>query len=282
MATVATRAVYEKGPYLVTITEEQLARDGFGDEGTPLYKVLIVEVGGEAAGFCLYFHTYSTWQGRCLYLEDLFVVDWDKTSRDWYERVVGGRVQPEWVTYRMYEPDFKAFLQSMPAVAVREAKREDVPLIYKFIQELAIYEKEPHAVKITEEQLARDGFGDEGAPLYKVLIAEVGGEAAGFCLYFYTYSTWQGRCLYLEDLFVREKFRGCGAGTALFAALARQCVELSCARLVWQVLDWNKPSRDWYERVVGGRAQPEWVTYRLYEPDFKAFLQRVEASNNSN
>jgi GNAT superfamily N-acetyltransferase len=127
---------------------------------------------------------------------------------------------------------------------IRPATPEDAPVILDLIRGLAEYEREPHAVEMTEEQLVRDGFGPER--YYESLIAESDGAAAGFALFFPVYSTWQGRSLHLEDLFVRPAFRGKGIGKALLRRVASLAVERGCTRLQWDVLDWNKPAIDFY------------------------------------
>lgn len=132
-------------------------------------------------------------------------------------------------------------------VHIRTATPSDVPLILAFIRDLAEYEREPQSVHITEEQLRNDGFGAER--YYECLIAEADGVPAGFALFFPIYSTWQGRSLHLEDLFVRPAFRGRGTGKALLRRVAAIAVERGCARLQWDVLDWNKPAIDFYRRL---------------------------------
>ena len=146
---------------------------------------------------------------------------------------------------------------------VRFATRADVPLILDFIEQLAAFEREPDAVKTTEADLLRDGFGD--SPRFEALIAEVAGEsgpaAVGFALFFPTYSTWEGRpSLYLEDLFVIESARRHGVGRALLAKLAAIAVERGWQRLDLQVLDWN-PARKFYARL-GLDHMREWLPYR--------------------
>jgi GNAT superfamily N-acetyltransferase len=144
---------------------------------------------------------------------------------------------------------------------IRPAVRDDVPLILDLIRELAVYERAPDAVRATVEALVRDGFGDK--PAFHVLIAEDVEGPAGFALYFFTYSTWEGRsCLYLEDLFVRPAFRGRGIGLALMRTLAAEAVKRECPRFQWQVLDWNQPAIDFYQRF-GADVQREWQTVRL-------------------
>src|SRR5580698_5071770 len=124
-------------------------------------------------------------------------------------------------------------------ISIRPAVVGDVPSILAMIRELAAYEREPLAVTATEEDLVRDGFG--AAPRFWVLMAEGEGEAVGFAFYFFAYSTWAGRPeLYLEDLFVRPAHRKKGIGLALMRRLAQIAVEERCARLTWEVLDWNE------------------------------------------
>lgn len=136
-----------------------------------------------------------------------------------------------------------------------------MPLILEFIRELADYEREPQAAVATAADLLRDGFGPE--PKFRVDIAEWSGEPAGFALYFWNYSTWQGKPgLYLEDLFVRPRFRGKGIGKALLVHLARVAVKNNCGRLVWQVLDWNTPAIEFY-KSLGADTMKEWLTMRV-------------------
>lgn len=144
---------------------------------------------------------------------------------------------------------------SMP-VTIRTATAGDVPVILEFIRALAVYERAPDAVMATEEDLLRDGFGPD--PYYKCLIAETDAKPAGFALYFFDYSTWLGRPgLYLEDLFVHPEFRGLGIGKALLERVAQIAVEKGCARLKWEVLDWNTPAIDFY-RAMGAEFLDEW------------------------
>ncbi len=133
-------------------------------------------------------------------------------------------------------------------IRIRPATPADVPLIRALIHELATYEREPHSVLITEAQLLEDGFGPER--YYECLIAEVetgtGNAPAGFALFFPIYSTWRGRSLHLEDVFVRPQFRGLGIGKTLLNRVAAIAIERGCARLQWDVLAWNQPAIDFY------------------------------------
>ena len=144
---------------------------------------------------------------------------------------------------------------------LRAATRDDVADIRRLIRALADYEKEPDAAVVTEADLLRDGFGEK--PLFKVVMAEWEGAVVGFAFYFYNYSTWQGRPgLYLEDLFVQPSHRGKGIGKALLVHLARIAVRENCGRFVWQVLDWNTPSIEFYESL-GATMMKEWLTMRV-------------------
>jgi GNAT superfamily N-acetyltransferase len=146
-------------------------------------------------------------------------------------------------------------------VTVRPARRRDVPAVYRFIRDLAEYEKLLHAVRATERDIAELLFG--AAPHASCEIAEVDGEPVGFALWFYSYSTFQGRFgLYLEDLYVRPQARGRGAGKALLAHLARVCVAQGLGRFDWSVLKWNAPSIGFYESL-GARLIDEWSGCRL-------------------
>ncbi|KAI9272638.1 putative diamine acetyltransferase [Phascolomyces articulosus] len=147
------------------------------------------------------------------------------------------------------------------AVDIRPATPNDVPLILSFIKDLALYEKAPEAVVATEELLHKNLFGSERR-YAEVIIAYVEDKAAGFALFFHNFSTWTGRPgLYLEDLFVRPEFRGLGIGKKLLTQLAHIAKERECGRYEWVVLDWNEPSRKFYE-AMGAKPQTEWVIYR--------------------
>ncbi|HEV2462537.1 MAG TPA: GNAT family N-acetyltransferase [Acidobacteriaceae bacterium] len=145
-------------------------------------------------------------------------------------------------------------------ISIRQATPADAPLIFAFVRDLAEYEREPHSVITTEEQLLRDGFGEER--YYECLIGEVDGAPAGFALFFPIYSTWQGRSIHLEDLFVRPAFRGHGIGKALLQRVAAVAVERNCARLQWDVLDWNTPAIDFY-RSIGADMLDQWRRMRI-------------------
>jgi GNAT superfamily N-acetyltransferase len=147
------------------------------------------------------------------------------------------------------------------SLVIRPARPEDAATVHAFIRGLAEYEREPDAVEVTPaelaEQLARE------VPPFECLLAERGGAAVGFAIFFMNYSTWRGRPgLYLEDLFVPPERRGEGVGRALLERLARLCVERGGARLEWSVLDWNEPAIGFYRRL-GAEPLGAWTTWRL-------------------
>lgn len=142
----------------------------------------------------------------------------------------------------------------------RFAQRKDVPLILKWIKELADYEKLLHEVVATEELLEQWIFDKEKA---EVIFAMVGQEEVGFALFFHNFSTFLGRAgIYLEDLYVKPEYRGNGYGKAILKQLAKIAMERGCGRLEWWCLDWNKPSIDFY-RSLGAEAMDEWTVYRI-------------------
>ncbi|KAD3632881.1 GNAT family N-acetyltransferase [Arthrobacter yangruifuii] len=144
---------------------------------------------------------------------------------------------------------------------IRPARREDVPVILELIHDLAIYEKEPHAVKNTVEALEKNLFGEH--PAVFAHVAEDRGQVQGFALWFLNYSTWEGvHGIYLEDLYVRPGARGRGIGKALLRTLAETAVDRGYARVEWCVLNWNEPSIGFY-RSLGAVAQDDWTTFRL-------------------
>ena len=144
---------------------------------------------------------------------------------------------------------------------IRRAHVEDVPIILELIRDLATYERAPHEVTATEEQLVDVLFGER--PAAEVLLAFEGQSAVGFAVFFYNFSTWLGRPgLYLEDLFVKPEKRGKGYGRALLIELAKIARERECGRMEWAVLDWNEPAIKFY-RSLGAKPMHEWTVFRL-------------------
>ena len=145
-------------------------------------------------------------------------------------------------------------------VTIRPATPQDSALILRFIRELAEFEREPDAVKATEESLAHALFDERSA---EAVIAEQEGKPMGFALFFHNFSTWTGRKgLYLEDLYVTPEARGSGVGTALLRHLAGIALDRDCGRFEWAVLDWNTPAIDFYT-AVGAESLDEWRIRRV-------------------
>ncbi|WP_026549544.1 GNAT family N-acetyltransferase [Arthrobacter sp. Br18] len=158
---------------------------------------------------------------------------------------------------------------------IREAMPDDVPTILQLIHDLAVYEKEPDAVRNTVDQLTDALFGPD--PKVYAHVAESGGRIEGFALWFLNYSTWEGvHGIYLEDLYVRPGARGAGHGKALLQNLARIAAERGYARVEWSVLKWNAPSIRFYESL-GARVQEEWSTFRLTGAALSGFAGTARA-----
>jgi GNAT superfamily N-acetyltransferase len=152
-------------------------------------------------------------------------------------------------------------MKPLDSLVITPAAPADVPLILSLINELAEYEKLRHESVATEAAIHQALFG--ATPRAETVIARFDGEPAGFALFFHNFSTFLGKPgLYLEDLFVRPAYRGRAIGKALLKYLAALALERGCGRFQWQVLDWNRPSRDFYESL-GAQADPTWVNYRL-------------------
>ena len=150
-------------------------------------------------------------------------------------------------------------------LTIRPATEADVPLILRFIRELAEYERLLHEVVATEDRLRETLFG--ARPAAEVVIAEDAGEPVGFALFFHNYSTFLAQPgIYLEDLYVRPEARGRGVGRALLAHLAALAQERGCGRLEWWVLDWNESAVRFY-RSLGAQPMEDWTVFRLAGDD---------------
>jgi GNAT superfamily N-acetyltransferase len=143
---------------------------------------------------------------------------------------------------------------------IRFAEEKDTLLILNFIRSIAEYEKLSDKVVSTEEMIKKYGFSER--KYFEVIIADYKNNPAGFALFFHNYSTFVGKPgLYLEDLFVNEKFRGMGIGKALLVKCAQIAVERGCERFEWSVLNWN-PAKEFYE-YLGAESMNEWLIYRI-------------------
>ncbi len=146
------------------------------------------------------------------------------------------------------------------SIIIRESVREDVPAMFELVKELALYENAPEQVTNTIEQMYADGFGEN--PIFGAIISEVDGTVVGMALYYFRYSTWKGKRLYLEDLIVSETMRGQGLGEKLLEATIEQARKTDCTGLMWQVLDWNEPAINFYKKF-GARFDEEWLNVHI-------------------
>lgn len=163
---------------------------------------------------------------------------------------------------------------SLQDFVIREASAEDCGLILSFIKELAEYEKLSNEVVATAESLKETLFGSKAYA--EVLIGEFAGAAVGYALFFHNFSTFTGRPgIYLEDIYVTPQMRGKGFGKCLLAYIAKLAVERNCTRVEWSVLDWNKPSIQFY-RSIGAMPMDGWTVQRLHEDALHEFASQFE------
>ncbi len=154
---------------------------------------------------------------------------------------------------------------------IREGKIEDLPRVLELVKELALYEKAPEQVTNTMEMMQKDGFGPN--PIFGLFVAvkEATQEIIGISIFYYRYSTWKGKRLYLEDIVVTESERGHGAGKLLFDRTMLKCLEDSCTGMMWQVLDWNTPAINFYQKY-GAELDSGWINCNLQSEDIKKIL----------
>ena len=145
-------------------------------------------------------------------------------------------------------------------ITIRKATKNDLSEVLNLIKELALFEKQPQEVTITLEQLEQDGFGEH--PLYWIILAENNGEIVGMSFYYIRYSTWKGRCLYLEDLVVKEAYKQKGIGSLLFKATLDVAKEIQAKLMTWQVLDWNEPAIEFYKKF-NAELDEEWLNGKI-------------------
>ncbi len=151
---------------------------------------------------------------------------------------------------------------------IRMARPGDEAEIVAMIRELAEFENAADQCTVTERQITAALFGDN--PPASCHLVEIDGEAAAVALWFRTFSTWDGVAgIYLEDLFVRDKFRRRGLARTLLATLAKECIDNGYTRLAWEVLDWNVNAIALYD-AVGGKQMSEWINYRVSGPELAA------------
>jgi len=153
-------------------------------------------------------------------------------------------------------------------ITLRKARKEDMPHVLALIKELAAYERAPNEVEVTIEELERDGFSAH--PVFWAILAEYDEQVVGMALYYIKYSTWKGKCVFLEDIIVTEKHRGKGVGGMLFAAVVEAIKPLKVRRLEWQVLEWNETAINFYKKY-NSHFDPEWLNCKLTENQIQEF-----------
>ena len=158
---------------------------------------------------------------------------------------------------------------------IRKGQKEDMKNVLRLIKELAEFEKLPNEVEITETDLLKDGFSD--SPKFMTFVAEEENEIVGATLFYERYSTWKGRIIHLEDLIVTEQKRGLGIGMDLYKAVLKYGYDLGCKRVVWDVLDWNKPAIDFY-KSTGATILDDWQVVHMREDALQNFIKK----NNEN
>ncbi|MFC5626706.1 GNAT family N-acetyltransferase [Algoriphagus winogradskyi] len=154
---------------------------------------------------------------------------------------------------------------------LREGKIEDLPRVLELINELALYEKAPEQVTNTIAMMEADGFGEN--PVFGMFVCEKNetAEIIGIAIYYYRYSTWKGKRIYLEDLVVTQSERGHGAGKLLFDRIMKKGLEENCTGMMWQVLDWNEPAINFY-RKYGADLEAGWLNAHLQDYEIKKLL----------
>ena len=159
----------------------------------------------------------------------------------------------------------------MGSVIIRVGTKADLPRVLELINELAAYERAPHEVTNTVEQMEIDGFGEH--PLYGMYLAESEKIVVGISIYYYRYSTWKGKRLYLEDIVVSQHERGKGIGKLLFEQTMKKSLEDNCTGMMWQVLEWNEPGIHFYEKY-GAKLDREWANMSLDAVQIRGLLRR--------
>ncbi|SKC73528.1 GNAT family N-acetyltransferase [Ohtaekwangia koreensis] len=162
----------------------------------------------------------------------------------------------------------------MSNVNIRIGKKDDLPRVLELVKELALYERAPHEVINTVELMEIDGFGIN--PIYGFFVAENENGIIGLSLFYWRYSTWKGKRLYLEDIIVTEAERGKGIGKILFDRTMQHSLDQNCSGMMWQVLDWNDPAINFYKKY-GTKFGDDWLNCTLERDQIEKFF----SGNNS-
>lgn len=157
--------------------------------------------------------------------------------------------------------------------SIRKAIATDMPQVLNLIKELASFEKEANAVEVTVNDLVRDGIERENK-LFYCFVAEVENVVVGMALFYDRYSTWKGPIIHLEDLIVTESMRGTGVGTALLDEVVKYAAEKGVKRINWEVIDWNDPAIDFYEKK-GAKVLRDWDVVHLDEKGIANYIKSI-------
>ncbi len=152
---------------------------------------------------------------------------------------------------------------------IREGKKKDLPRALELVNELALYEKAPQEVINTVALMEEDGFGAN--PIFGFFVAETSKGIVGISIYYWRYSTWKGKRLYLEDIVVTESERGNGYGKILFNRTMQHALDSNCSGMMWQVLDWNEPAINFYKKY-NAKLDGEWINCGLESDQIKKLL----------
>lgn len=158
----------------------------------------------------------------------------------------------------------------MAEITIRVGTKQDLPQVLELIKELALYERAPHEVTNSVERMEQDGFGPN--PIYGLFVAENSRGIVGISVYYWRYSTWKGKRLYLEDIIVTEKERGSGIGKLLFDRTMHHALDENCTGMLWQVLEWNEPAINFYKKYYSAKLDGEWINCSLEASEIKKIL----------
>lgn len=153
---------------------------------------------------------------------------------------------------------------------IRIGKKEDLPRVLELVKELAAFERAAHEVSNTVALMEEDGFGEN--PIYGFFVAESKNIIVGISLYYWRYSTWKGKRLYLEDIVVTESERGKGTGKLLFDRTLQHALDQNCSGMMWQVLDWNEPAINFYKKYES-KLDGEWINCTLEKDQIEKLLR---------
>jgi GNAT superfamily N-acetyltransferase len=160
----------------------------------------------------------------------------------------------------------------MTQTTIRTGTKADLSRVLELIKELALYERAPHEVTNTVDRMEKDGFGPN--PIYGLFVAENAKGIVGISIYYWRYSTWKGKRLYLEDIIVTEKERGSGIGKLLFDRTMQHALDEQCTGMLWQVLDWNEPAINFYKKYYNAKLDGEWINCSLESEQISEILKK--------